>query len=123
MIMLDNDDDPKQYDQTYQTIQPRLPTCASSTAARTGTDCLNHHRQKEKKIFSFFLVWCRLGWNILSSSSLSKSSWLKTLSISSLSIISGSSLLEYNSLNLHPCRCHYDYQFQVLILIIVHAQK
>ena len=77
--------------------------------------------KKKKKTFSFFLVWCRLGWNILSSSSPSKSSWLKTLSISSLSIMSGSSLLEYNSLNLHPCRCHYDYQFQVLILIIVHA--
>ena len=45
----------KQYDQTYQTIQPRLPTCASSTAARTGTDCLNHHRQNRKKnIFLLF---------------------------------------------------------------------
>ena len=58
MIMLDNDDDPKQYDQTYQTIQPRLPTCASSTAARTGTDCLNHHRQKRKK--NIILLFCLL---------------------------------------------------------------
>lgn len=51
----------KQYDQTYQTIQPRLPTCASSAAARTGTDCLNHHRQKRKKIFSILFCLLPLG--------------------------------------------------------------
>ena len=125
MIMLDNDsndDDPK-------AILANLPDDpASSPHLCVVCRCSDWNRlfksspsKKKKKTLSFFFVCCRLGWNILSSSSPSKSSWLKTLSISSLSIMSGSSLLEYNSLNLHPCRCHYDYQFQVLILIIVHA--
>ena len=95
----------KQYDQTYQTIQPRLSTCASSAAAWTGTDCLNHdrHKKEEEKQFLFL-------------SFLSAAAWAGTLSISSLSMMSGSSLLGYNYY-LNPCHRHYYYQFQVILAL------